>query len=112
MYNDIGMGYIVYRNATPGAFLTAVAPTFEVHVNTPFNHRNPFNKNDPAASGYVTNLTYGLNMLFAGRAMLTAALVTPVSSPRPFDAEFALLLNFYFGRTARAPMLITPPVIQ
>ncbi len=112
MFNDIGMGYFLYQNSGRNAFVTGIAPTFEVHVNTPFNHRNPYNTFDPAASPYVTNLTYGLNVLFADRAMLTAALVTPVSSPKPFDAEFALLLNFYFGRTARRPTQILPPVVQ
>ena len=91
------------EHRTRSRLITAIAPTFEVHVNTPFNHRNPYNTFDPAASAYVTNLTYGLNVMFYGRSMLTAALVTPVSSPKPFDAEFALLFNYYFGRTVRAP---------
>jgi hypothetical protein len=112
MYNDIGIGYFLYRNTDTRSFLTAVAPTFEVHVNTPFNHRNPFNSFDPAASGYVTNLTYGLNFQFYGRAQLTTALVTPVSSPKPFDAEFALQLNVFYGRTARGPQPIQPPLVQ
>jgi hypothetical protein len=112
MYNDIGLGYFLYRNMDTRRFITAIAPTFEVHVNTPFNHRNPFNTFDPAASTYVTNLTYGLNVMMFGRSMITAALVTPVSSPKPFDAEFALLFNYYFGRTARRPSQILPPVVQ
>ncbi len=112
MYNDIGLGYFLYRNPDNRGFITAIAPTFEVHVDTPFNHRNPYNKFDLAASPYVCNLTYGLNVLFAGRSMLTAALVTPVSSPKPFDAEFALLFNVFFGRTVRGPLPITPPIIQ
>ncbi len=112
MYNDIGIGYFLYQNPDTSRFITAIAPTFEVHVNTPFNHRNPFNTFDPAASTYVTNLTYGLNVLMYGRAQVTAALVTPVSSPKPFDSEFALLFNFYFGRTVRRPAQITPPMIQ
>jgi hypothetical protein len=112
MYNDIGVGYWLYRNSDRSRFLTAIAPTFEVHVNSPLNHRNPFNGFDPAASANTTNLTYGLNFLFRGRAVLTAALVTPVSSPKPFDAEFALLFNFYFGRTARNPLAVQPPIVQ
>jgi hypothetical protein len=112
IYNDIGMGYMVYQNADTSRFITAIAPTFEVHVNSPLNHRNPYNIYDPAASASSCNLTYGLNLMFGGRSMLTAALVTPVSSPKPFDAEFALLFNYYYGRTARRPTQITPPVIQ
>ncbi len=112
MYNDVGIGYFLYRDPDPRSFLTAVAPTFEVHVNSPLNHRNPFNIFDPVASANVTNLTYGVNFQFFGRATLTTALVTPVSSPKPFDAEFALLLNIYFGRTARNPIAMQPPLVQ
>jgi hypothetical protein len=112
MFNDVGIGYFVFQNTDRSALVSAIAPMFEVHVNTPFNHRNPFNATDPAASPYVTNLTYGLNVLFRGRASLTAALVTPVTSPKPFDAEFALLFNYYFGRTARSSLPITPPIAQ
>jgi hypothetical protein len=112
MYNDVGLGYLLYQNTDTSRFITMIAPTFEVHVNTPFNHRNPYNTYDPAASAYVTNLTYGLNVMLYGRAMVTTALVTPVSSPKPFDAEFALLLNYFFGRTVRQPTPIIPPVIQ
>jgi hypothetical protein len=112
MYNDVGIGYFLYRDPDRQGFITAIAPTFEVHVNSPLNHRNPFNTFDPAASANVTNLTYGLNVQFFGRALLTAALITPVSSPKPFDAEFALLLNIYFGRTARSPIAMQPPLAQ
>ena len=81
-------------------------------MNAPLNHRNPFNRFDLAAAANTCNLTYGLNVMFASRAMLTAALVTPVSNPKPFDTEFALFFNFYFGRTARNPAAITPPAVQ
>ncbi len=111
MYNDIGIGYFVYRTNDLTRAITGIAPTFEVHVNSPFNHRNPYNIYDPAASAYDCNLTYGLNVLFRGRSMLTAALVTPVSTPKPFDAEFALMFNYFFGRTARQITQITPPAI-
>jgi hypothetical protein len=61
---------------------------------------------------YVCNFTYGLNVLMYGRAQVTAALVTPLTNPHPFDSEFALLLNFYYGRTARRPAAITPPMVR
>jgi hypothetical protein len=112
IYNDISVGYFAYRNTESRSFLTAVVPAFEVHVNSPINHRNPFNSFDLAGTANTCNLTYGLNLMFFGRSMLTAALVTPVSSPKPFDTEVALYFNFYFGRTARNMTLITPPVVQ
>src|SRR5262249_1249702 len=55
-YNDLGVGYFVYRSEDPSAFLRAVAPTFEVHVNTPLNHRGGFNVRDPAWTPDVVDL--------------------------------------------------------
>jgi hypothetical protein len=37
LYNDVSIGYYLYRNREWGRLLTAVVPTFEVHVNTPLN---------------------------------------------------------------------------
>jgi hypothetical protein len=111
MYNDVGLGYFVLRapDSDTTRFLTGLAPTFEVHVNTPLNHRDVYNANDPAGSPDVVNLTYGLNMEFRRNALLTFGFVTPVTGPRPFDLEFLLLFNVRFGRSARRA---TPPVIS
>ena len=38
VYNDVGVGYFVLRRSDPFDRLTAIAPTFEVHVNTPLTH--------------------------------------------------------------------------
>ena len=108
MYNDIGVGYYLIRNKDPNSFLTAVAPTFETHVNIPLNHRDPFNKNDIAGTPDVVDLTFGLNFQFRQRSLLTAAFVTPVSSPQPFNTEAVLFLNVYYGRS-RPQLPITPP---
>ncbi len=111
MYNDVGIGYYLIRSRDPSRFLTALAPTFEVHVNTPFNHRDPFNKNDIAGTPDVVDLTFGVNFQFRQRSTLTAAFIIPVSSPQPFNTEAALLLNYYYGRS-RPQLPITPPPIQ
>ncbi len=109
IYNDFGIGYFVIRNTDSRAFLTALAPTFEVHVNNPLNHRDVFNKFDIAGSPDTVNLTYGVNFGFVNRAVLTAAFVSPVASPKPFDAEALLMLNIYFGRTRANIIQQTPP---
>ena len=109
MYNDVGIGYFLLRDTEGDGFLTAVAPTFEVHVNTPLNHRDVYNANDPAGSADVVNLTYGLNLEFQRNSLLTFGFVTPVTGPRPFDFEFLLLFNYRFGRSARSAL---PPVIS
>ena len=108
VYNDLGIGYFVYRNADPTRFLTAIAPTFEVHVNTPLTHRDPFNSKDPTGTPDVVNLTYGLNLEFHKRSVLTVGFVTPVTGPLPFDYEFLLLFNVFFGGSRNAPRSTLP----
>lgn len=110
MYNDAAIGYFVYRSDEASDLVTALAPTFEVHVNTPFNHRDPYNRFDIAGTPDVVNLTYGLNFELKKSAVLTTALVTPVTSPKPFDVEWALLLNIYYGRTRGNRLAMIPPV--
>jgi hypothetical protein len=111
MYNDFGMGYFLIRSTDPDDFLTTLAPTFEVHVNTPLNHRDWFNPNDLAGSPDVVNLTYGLNFGFRHHSLLTMALITPVSSPQPFNTEVVVFLNVFYGRS-RAPGQVTPPLAE
>jgi hypothetical protein len=102
MFNDIGIGYYVYRNPNLDSFLTAFAPTFEVHANVPLNHTNINNVNDPIASKTVVDLTLGGNLQFGQRTVLLLGAVTPVTGPRPFEVEALALLNVFFGgRRAR-----------
>jgi hypothetical protein len=96
MYNDLAAGYFVYRNPDPQGWLRAVAPAFEVHVDTPFNHHHVFNINDPAGSAYVVNLTYGLSTFLGNRTIFSMGMVTPVTGPRPFSLEALALLNWFF----------------
>jgi hypothetical protein len=90
--------------------LTAVVPTFEVHVNDPLNHRDWNNRFDAGAVPDVVNLTYGINFTFNRRSILTFGLVTPVTGPRPFDYEALILFNLFYGRTRRA-MQGTAPML-
>ena len=108
-YNDAGIGYFLLRDPDPSRWLTAVAPTFEVHVNTPLNHRGAFDPTDLAGTSNVVNFTYGLNLEFARRSVLTFGLVSPVSSPKPFDLEAIILLNVKFGATRRSRLAL--PII-
>jgi hypothetical protein len=112
MYNDVGMGYYLFQSGDPDAFLTALVPSFEVHVNTPLNHRDAFNSFDIAGTPDAVNLTYGLNFGIRRSAVLTTALITPVASPKPFDFEWSLLLNIFYGRTRANALAQIPPVVQ
>lgn len=107
LYNDLGVGYFAYRSADPGAFLSAVAPTFETHVNVPLNHAGAFRGFDPAGTPDVVDLTFGVHVLLRQRSLLTVGFVEPVTGPRPFDYEWTVLFNTFFGRTRDA---LIPPV--
>jgi len=108
VYNDIGIGYYVYKNPDPGAVLAALVPTFEVHVNNPLTHGDYTNQLDLTGTADVVNLTYGINALLGPNSVLTFGVVTPVTGPHPFTYEMLVLLNFRFGRSrgARAPLPI------
>ena len=109
LYNDFGVGYYLYQSADPGAFLSAIAPTFETHVNVPLNHRGALRFNDPAGTADVVDLTFGINAFLGKRSVLTFAYVSPVTGPRPFNSEWSILYNYNFGNPrGRRP---TPPVV-
>jgi hypothetical protein len=109
IFNDVGIGYFLLRRPDPRTFLTAIAPTFETHVANPLTHRDAFNPMDRTGTSDVVNLTSGVNFEFYRRSVLTFGFVTPVTGPRPFNYEWVLLFNFYFGgsRAGRStlPML-------
>jgi hypothetical protein len=112
MFNDVGVGYFLYRSPDRNRALTAVAPTFEVHVNAPLNHHGFDDPKDPAGTPAVVNLTYGLNLEFRRNSLLTIGFVTPTTGPRPFDYEALILFNYRFGRSAApAAAPVTPPLV-
>jgi hypothetical protein len=58
----------------------------------------------------ILNMTVGTNLELRRRAVITAAYVTPVTGPKPFNAELVLLLNIRFGasgRTSSLPLIPT-----
>jgi hypothetical protein len=108
LYNDLGLGYFVYRDNVSNNLITAIAPTVEVHVNTPLNHIGGYNPLDNNSTPDIVNITSGLNTRFRQNSILTMGVVTPVTGPRPFSVEGTVLLNVYFGRSRRNP---APPII-
>jgi len=105
MYNDLGIGYRLYRG-DGDRLVSSVTPTFEGHVNTPLNHRDAYNPDDPAGTPDVVDLTFGVHVGLRNRSLLTLGVVTPVTGPRPFDVEAVVLFNMYFGgsRGNRRPL--------
>jgi hypothetical protein len=94
-YDDMGIGYIFRREE--GSRLTAIVPTFEVHVNLPLDHRGASNIFDPVGSPDIVDLTLGTSFVFNQRTTLSVAAVAPVTGPRPFDIEALAFLNIRFG---------------
>ena len=95
LYNDLGVGYTVYRDDDVDALLTAVIPTVEIHVNTPLNHRGNYLR-DPAGTFDVVDFTYGVNAVFTQNTRFATAIVTPVTGPRPFAFEVIAQLTVRF----------------
>jgi hypothetical protein len=92
-FNDIGVGYWLYRGASDQCLLTGIIPTMEIHVNTPLSHRA---EDDPERHRDAVNLTVGTHFVFGERTSLGVALAAPLSSPRPFDYELLANLNWRF----------------
>ena len=112
LYNDLGIGYFLRRDEPgqePRRWIRSIAPTFEVHVNDPLNHRGPFHSGDPVAMRDIVNLTYGINFGIGRRTNFTLGTVTPVTGPRPFSFETMAFLNIMYGKSSRAAT--TPPVL-
>jgi hypothetical protein len=111
LYNDVGIGYYLYRSSREDAWVSAVIPSMEAHVNTPLNHRGGFSDvSDPGATIDSVNLTFGINTVLRRRGVLSVGMVQSVTGPRPFDFEAIVLLNIYFGRRPlRTPPMVAPP---
>jgi hypothetical protein len=108
LFNDVAVGYFAYRSLDASRWLTAIVPTAEAHLNTPLNHRG-FSSTDLASTPDVLDLTFGVNTEFRRRSILSVGYVTPVTGPKPFNAEFVLQLNVRFGGTRRVPVPTVPP---
>jgi hypothetical protein len=96
MYNDMGLGYFLYRSDDPDRWITAFVPTFETHINIPLNHNGTFDVNDVSWTPNVVNLTLGTNIGIGERGLLSLGYVCPVTGPRPFDNEWLALFNLRF----------------
>jgi hypothetical protein len=95
-YNDIGIGYFLFQRHDPNRFLTAVAPTFEVHVGTPLTHQGILRGNQQVGASDEVNLTAGANFEFFDRYRLAVGVVVPVVGPRPFDVEGVVQFRIRF----------------
>jgi hypothetical protein len=92
LYNDVGVGYYTHLGSCDD-LLSFVAPTVEVHVNTPLDRR------DRAGAVFAQdeiNVTGGVHFGFGEHAVLTVAGGTALVGPRLYQAEAAAQLNLRF----------------
>jgi hypothetical protein len=87
-FNDIGVGYYLYHNRQSERVLTAVAPTVEVHGNTPLSHRG--------LTPDWLDVTGGTTFVLKGRATVAIGVSTPVTGSKPFDVEATAHINIRF----------------
>jgi len=95
-FNDVGLNYVLYRSSVRNELLTAVVPTFEVHVNDPLNHRGALDLADPVGTADWVTLTAGATFELGGRATLALGGNLPVTGPKPYEFEVLAQLNWRF----------------
>jgi hypothetical protein len=99
-FNDIGVGYYVYRDATGSRMLSAVAPTLEMHYTAPLRQADPnvnvFNLVDNLRIHNTVDFTFGATFEFVNRATLGVGLAVPVTGLKPFDMEALVQVNLLF----------------
>lgn len=96
MFNDIAVGVYLYRNPGADSGLTAVAPTFEVHVLTPLDSRNTNLRARTLGAVDIVDLTTGVNLEFNDRRRLAVGVCVPATGPRPFNVEALAQLRCRF----------------
>jgi hypothetical protein len=94
-FNDLGVGYYVFRDRSESGFITGFAPTIEVHVNTPLNHREPSADCLVGLPDWV-DLTGGFTVEFNRRSTLAVGVAAPVTGPKPYAMEAITQLNIRF----------------
>jgi hypothetical protein len=93
LFNDAGIGYRLF-SAPADEVITAVVPAFEVHVNTPLNHRG--SHTEPVGVPDWVDLTAGCHVGLYRHSTLSLGVCTPVTGPKPFEVEALAQFNFRF----------------
>ena len=87
---DVGLGYWIFRGS---GVLSGIVPTVEAHVNVPVNHRGA---DDVPRFRDSVDLLAGVHFVFRDRLSVGLAVATPVTTPRLFDVEALVNINYRF----------------
>jgi hypothetical protein len=94
LFNDIALGYNLYRNPDRDSWFTSVTPTIEAHFNDPLTQRG--SRHTPIGVADTIDLTAAVRLGLGCRSTLGLGVVTPVTGPRPFDVEAQVQFNYRF----------------
>ncbi len=92
MSNDLAIGCFLYE--ARGQALSGIVPVVEMHLNTPFNHRNP--RAEPIGFFDQFTMLGGTQFYFYDRSSLGLAAGAPLTGPRPFSLQATVQFNFRF----------------
>jgi hypothetical protein len=93
-YNDLAIGFWLYRSPDARQLLQGVVPTLEGHLLTPLNHRG--SDSTPVGVPDFFSITAGLNFVLGRGSTLGVAVGIPMTGPRGYDAEGFVSMNFRF----------------
>jgi hypothetical protein len=92
LFNSLSLGMWLLRSGE-GEQFKGLAPVTEIHINTPLTNREP-TQNAIYMNDQI-NITHGLHLTLP-RAVIGAAFSYPLVSPRPFDGEALVTVNFRY----------------
>jgi hypothetical protein len=85
LQSDVGVGYWIRRN-DPTRLVTALAPTAELHLYTPFDS-SPGGDSEGLPSDHALNATLGLTMFFGPADSLAIGVGLPLLGGRQYEWE-------------------------
>jgi hypothetical protein len=94
LFNDVSMGYYLYRSQCASSAISSVVPTLELHVNTPLDHRGSATMPIPGID--IVDMTAGVWVTMHRKATLGIAGVVPFTGPRAFDFQASVRFNWQF----------------
>ena len=93
LFNDVGLGLWAYRDDSPTAILSGIAPTFKAHLNVPVQGSDRissiFNRAGTLPFNTQFNLTFGGTFEFAHRPRSVWASLSPPSVPTRSSTSFS-----------------------
>jgi hypothetical protein len=94
LYNDLGIGYVVYRDGVRQGRISAVAPTLEVHVNTPMTHPGAFTA--PAGVADSVTITEAVTLEFRHGSSMAIGFNQPITGLKAYDLEGIIQFNYRY----------------